>query len=91
MTINPEIIAELAKAQGRHTSAWLEVIEWARKYAMMKTHGSYIDDKGVMMHMIGHDREAHESYYTKSLLRAIMIAYAEDALFGADVATHVSK
>lgn len=74
-------VRSLAKTRSNQRSAWDQVIVAARKYAQMKSFGSYDDgEHRVTVHPS--DRKNHEDNFKELLLLEVMRAYREDAVTG---------
>lgn len=77
-----QVVAELKKAQGFQIGAWQRVQAVARKYAQMKTFGTYIDHHSHTVSVGFNDRESMTDQYRLELLREAERAFAEDAQAG---------
>lgn len=81
------IAERLQKSQNLQTAAWKRVIEEARKYAMMKAHGKYIESNGCIASIAHSDRKSYEDMFIRNLLMYIEYAYVEDAMVGVALET----
>jgi hypothetical protein len=77
-------VEAIMKAHAYRRGAWVKVIEESRKYAMMKTHGKYIEN-GKVITVSYNDRQSYEDLFKGNLLRYAEDAFLEDALVGQEV------
>jgi len=83
-----ELMKTLTQNQNYRTGAWASVIEKARAYALMKTHGVYLDDRGNTCRP--HEVDKSTEYYRDELLRAVERAFLEDTLLGNSIPVSAS-
>lgn len=79
-----ELLARIAKAESYKAGAWGRVVAEAKKYAMMKSLGKYVEknSNGVecFISVNFSNRESYENIFAENVLRYAMDAMAEEAV-----------
>jgi hypothetical protein len=86
MTVSPETLEALLRAQRFQGGAWATVIEKARIYAMAEATGSYVEN-GNRIGISRGEKERYVQMFADNLLWAVRDAFFEDAMMGAAIQT----
>ena len=78
-----QLVTKLTEAIKPQIGSWILVQEKARAYAQLEAHGTVINNHGSFVHVNESERKQLLKFYAEEVLRAIRIAYTEDAVVGA--------
>lgn len=74
------LLERIAKAERYKAGAWSKVIDYARKYAMVKSFGHFINEDGHREMIPKQDVAMYEKQFVDSMCREAVIALSEDSM-----------
>lgn len=78
-----KLLDRIAKSEAYNAGAWSRVVKEAKKYAMMKSFGKYIEVRGdnECMISVGYsDRESYTKMFAENVLLYSLDALAESSI-----------
>ena len=78
-----KLLDRISKSEAYKAGAWRRVVEEAKKYAMMKSFGTYLEVRGnneCMMHVGHSEREQYTKMFADNVLRYSLDALAESSI-----------
>jgi hypothetical protein len=74
------LLESIEKAERYKAGAWSKVIDYARKYAMVKSFGHFINDQGHREMLYPQDAESYQKQFIDMMCREAVIALSEDSM-----------